>query len=545
MASTYVTEPPTKGKVILKTNMGELEIELWPKEAPKAVRNFVQLCMEGFYHGTLFHRIVKDFMIQGGDPTGTGEGSDSIYDGKPFSDEFHSRLRFSHRGLVACANQNAPHTNSCQFFITLDECSFLDRKNTIFGRVVGDTIYNVARMGELEVDDNDRPHDPPVITDIDIVWNPFDDIVPRTTIEERNAAREIKKPKKKKTKKALNLLSFGDDAVEDEKELEQLSRTKIKSAHDAIEDARLLKDDDAEAMEVRRREEEEHTRRKARNAVREALQKGKGDGKASMGDKLRARVQGNKANNQSRAEPIGGEPVEVDFGDGEEDNDAGRLPTAELEAEGRGGEAEERAERKRREKEFRQQLRDRREELEDRRGAAPRRAGEVENTELLTDWQRKRAEYRQRKRLTGAREKETLAKLQKFQKKMVSAPVKSDAEEAPPQQEGQPGGTAGDGEAYDGKVDKQLDHKAYMPAAWRVDDYLTVEDEEDGGLEDLRSHKLVFAKAKAGRDDMARTENLDDYVVFDPLLEKQKEKFNKVQQKKKKQQTEWAGRSIT
>jgi peptidyl-prolyl cis-trans isomerase SDCCAG10 len=74
MSSVYVLEPPTKGKVVLTTTAGPLDIELWPKEAPKAVRNFVQLCMEGYYDNTIFHRIIKTFMVQGGDPTGTGTG---------------------------------------------------------------------------------------------------------------------------------------------------------------------------------------------------------------------------------------------------------------------------------------------------------------------------------------------------------------------------------------------------------------------------------------------------------------------------------------
>lgn len=75
MSSIYVLEPPTKGKVIVMTTHGPLDIELWPKEAPKAVRNFVQLCLEGYYDNTIFHRIIKQFLVQGGDPTGTGTGS--------------------------------------------------------------------------------------------------------------------------------------------------------------------------------------------------------------------------------------------------------------------------------------------------------------------------------------------------------------------------------------------------------------------------------------------------------------------------------------
>lgn len=116
MSDIYVQEPPTSGKVVLKTTMGkqqlrlsekynlmilgDLDIELWANEAPRTCRNFIQLCLEGYYDGTIFHRMVPGFMIQGGDPTGTGTGGESIY-GKPFADEFHQRLKFSHRGIVA------------------------------------------------------------------------------------------------------------------------------------------------------------------------------------------------------------------------------------------------------------------------------------------------------------------------------------------------------------------------------------------------------------------------------------------------------------
>lgn len=75
MSTVYVLEPPTKGKVVLNTTYGPIDIELWPKEAPKAVRNFVQLCLEGYYDNTIFHRVIKSFLAQGGDPTGTGTGN--------------------------------------------------------------------------------------------------------------------------------------------------------------------------------------------------------------------------------------------------------------------------------------------------------------------------------------------------------------------------------------------------------------------------------------------------------------------------------------
>ncbi|CAI7907982.1 unnamed protein product [Closterium sp. NIES-54] len=179
MSSIYVLEPPTQGKVVVTTTLGDLDIELWPREAPKAVRNFVQLCLEGYYDRTIFHRIITGFMVQGGDPTGSGTGGESIY-GEPFKDEFHSRLRFSHRGLVACANAGAPHSNGSQWFFTLDRCDWLDKKHTIFGKITGDTIFNAVRLGEVDTDDNDRPFEPPSIISVEVIWNPFEDIVPRT-----------------------------------------------------------------------------------------------------------------------------------------------------------------------------------------------------------------------------------------------------------------------------------------------------------------------------------------------------------------------------
>jgi cyclophilin family peptidyl-prolyl cis-trans isomerase len=124
------------GKVILHSTYGDISIELWPKEAPKACRNFIQLCMEGYYNETIFHRIVAGFIIQGGDPEGTGLGGESCLDGgKPFQDEFHSRLRFVRRGLVAMANSGVPNDNKSQFFITLDATMELQNKHTIFGKV--------------------------------------------------------------------------------------------------------------------------------------------------------------------------------------------------------------------------------------------------------------------------------------------------------------------------------------------------------------------------------------------------------------------------
>ena len=91
MSQNYMMEPATNGKVVLRTSAGDIDIELWSKETPLACRNFVQLCMENYYDATIFHRLVPGFIIQGGDPSGTGMGGESIF-GKPFKDEIHSRV---------------------------------------------------------------------------------------------------------------------------------------------------------------------------------------------------------------------------------------------------------------------------------------------------------------------------------------------------------------------------------------------------------------------------------------------------------------------
>lgn len=115
MSTVYQQEPPTSGRVVLHTNYGLIELDLWSSEAPKASRNFIQLSLEGYYDGTLFHRVIPGFMVQGGDPSGTGKGGQSIYASGPesngFADEFHTRLKFNHRGILAMANESRPNTN--------------------------------------------------------------------------------------------------------------------------------------------------------------------------------------------------------------------------------------------------------------------------------------------------------------------------------------------------------------------------------------------------------------------------------------------------
>ncbi|KNB44041.1 peptidyl-prolyl cis-trans isomerase [Blastocystis sp. subtype 4] len=215
MAYVYNVEPNTNGKVVLHTTAGDVDIELWSEQAPLACRNFIQLCLEHYYDNTIFHRVLKKLLIQGGDPTGTGRGGESIWD-KAFKDELSPRLRFSHRGIVAMANENKPDTNHSQFFITLDAADWLTGKHTIFGKVVGNTLFNVLKMGELETDKEDHPLYPPVIKSISVIVNPFDDIIPREFKHEEKAEKKEDNRRQVKQVKNSKLLSFGDEEDEEE-----------------------------------------------------------------------------------------------------------------------------------------------------------------------------------------------------------------------------------------------------------------------------------------------------------------------------------------
>ncbi|KAJ7173381.1 cyclophilin-like domain-containing protein [Mycena filopes] len=212
---------PTNGRVIIDTTVGEIDIELWSKETPKTCRNFITLALEGYYDNVIFHRVVPGFLVQTGDKTGTGGGGESIY-GEPFEDEIHPRLRFAHRGIVAMANNGTKDSNDSQFIITLDRAEELHGKHTLFGRCMGDTVYNVMKIGEMELGKEGRPVYPPKIKSIRIVDNPFDDIVPRITAEKRaqhrareEAQREREEAERRKgAKKNVQLLSFGEEEEE-------------------------------------------------------------------------------------------------------------------------------------------------------------------------------------------------------------------------------------------------------------------------------------------------------------------------------------------
>src|ERR671924_277156 len=145
----------------LHTSGGAIDLELYPDDAPKTVENFVKLSRDGFYEGVIFHRVIPDFMIQGGDPTGTGMGGP----GYQFEDEFNQHRVV--RGALAMANAG-PNTNGSQFFIvTAEETPWLDGKHTVFGRVTSGMDV-VDRISEADRDENDRPRTPVTIDRVEI-----------------------------------------------------------------------------------------------------------------------------------------------------------------------------------------------------------------------------------------------------------------------------------------------------------------------------------------------------------------------------------------
>ncbi|ESW33126.1 hypothetical protein PHAVU_001G045200 [Phaseolus vulgaris] len=492
MSSVYVLEPPTKGKVVLSTTRGPLDIELWPKEAPKAVRNFVQLCLENYYDDTIFHRVIKDFLVQTGDPTASGTGGESIYGGV-FADEFHSRLKFKHRGIVAMASSGSPNSNGSQFFITLDRCDWLDRKHTIFGKVTGDTMYNLLRLGEVETDKNDRPLDPPKILSVEVLWNPFEDIVPRTLQKSQTEARvdaESKEQKKKGVKK-LNLLSFGEEAEEDEKELASVKQ-KIKSSHDVLNDPRLLKEETPDGELSSSRRDLQLSVRETLNSKKEEPQKDSAPGNIARLDSSdddeadfdsRMRMQILKKRKElgdlppkSKLQKGGGRSIPENHDTSaprsnavSADEDQPKVEKLSMKKKGVGSEAR-----------------------------AERMANADADLQLLNETERGRQLQKQKKRRLQGREDEVLAKLQKFKSSLA-------AKETPP------AGKSGD---------------------------------VNSELSDWKGVSLKF-DPESGKDRMSRNEDPNDYVVHDPLLEKGKEKFNRMMAKQKRREREWAGRSLT
>jgi peptidyl-prolyl cis-trans isomerase B (cyclophilin B) len=150
MAKQYASPPPMsidpakQYTATIETSRGTIVCELFAKDAPKTVNNFVFLARDQFYDGTVFHRVIKDFMIQGGDPTGTGRGGP----GYQFADETNGNPNVHERGVLSMANAG-PNTNGSQFFITHVVCDWLNGKHTVFGKVrSGQDVVDAVQQGD-------------------------------------------------------------------------------------------------------------------------------------------------------------------------------------------------------------------------------------------------------------------------------------------------------------------------------------------------------------------------------------------------------------
>lgn len=201
-----------KGYVRIVTNYGPLNLELHCDMVPKTCENFIKLCKKGYYNDTIFHRLIRNFMIQGGDPTGTGTGGESAWGGK-FKDEFKPNLTHSGRGILSMAN-SGPDTSKSQFFITFRSARHLDGKHSVFGRVVGglDTLDHIEK---IDVNKKDRPVKEIRIEGCAVFVDPFEEVDEQLSKErEEELSRqaqgeaEKKKPKSRKEEPSVIPKSF-------------------------------------------------------------------------------------------------------------------------------------------------------------------------------------------------------------------------------------------------------------------------------------------------------------------------------------------------
>lgn len=179
-----------KGYARISTNLGNLNIQLHTDYAPKAVYNFVKLSQKGYYKGVKFHRSIRNFMVQGGDPTGTGRGGQSYW-GKNFDDEWESPLLHDTRGVISMANKGK-NTNSSQFFITYRAAKHLDKKHTIFGKVVGG-LEVLDKMETTPTGEGDRPTRDIVINDVVVFVDPFEEFLKQQAEEQEKEKMEAER----------------------------------------------------------------------------------------------------------------------------------------------------------------------------------------------------------------------------------------------------------------------------------------------------------------------------------------------------------------
>ncbi|PXF40266.1 Peptidyl-prolyl cis-trans isomerase CYP57 [Gracilariopsis chorda] len=212
MSTVYNLEPPTHGRVTLQTTHGPLDLRLWSAQTPQTCRNFIQHCLNGYYDGLPFHRIIPDLLVQTGDASGTGHGGQVAPPATaPLTREIVGRLKFRRRGLVAMVADDAGLSKS-QFFITLAKANWLDSQHTIFAHVAGDTIFNVlsiANTGERDGVDDDAPR----IHSVTIHLNPFPQLRPH--VKQHTTKQDAPKRPANAGVRNRKLLSFGHDSDSD------------------------------------------------------------------------------------------------------------------------------------------------------------------------------------------------------------------------------------------------------------------------------------------------------------------------------------------
>lgn len=242
-------EPQTTAKVRIHTSKGIIDIELWAKETPITSKLFLNSILNEEFNGLEFNKIIPNFLIQ----------INSNDFGETFIDEFNSRLKFNRRGLLGSVNLNKKNSNVNRFFITLNETSELNNKNTMFGKVTNDGIFTVLKISEGEID-GERPVYPVKITKSEVLIPYFDDLV---KIDKK--VDKVVKPKKKKQKIKLNIDN------EDDIDLD----IKMKSLHETKKDKKEERKDSKEAIQVEKVEEKvkEKAKEKVEDKVEEKEEK--------------------------------------------------------------------------------------------------------------------------------------------------------------------------------------------------------------------------------------------------------------------------------
>eukprot|EP00189_Rhodosorus_marinus_P003382 CAMPEP_0113961670 /NCGR_PEP_ID=MMETSP0011_2-20120614/5455_1 /TAXON_ID=101924 /ORGANISM="Rhodosorus marinus" /LENGTH=530 /DNA_ID=CAMNT_0000973371 /DNA_START=723 /DNA_END=2312 /DNA_ORIENTATION=- /assembly_acc=CAM_ASM_000156 len=202
-----------KGYVTIMTNHGPLNVELHCDQTPRTCENFLGLAGKGFYNGVLFHRSIPRFVLQGGDPTGTGRGGESLW-GSPFEDEIRGSLKHKGKGMLSMAN-SGPNSNTSQFFITYASAPHLDGKHTVFGQVVG-AVKTLEEIEKVPTDDDDRPKEDVRIDSVKVLVNPFTETVrakQKEQREEEEKQAKLSREKKRDQMYAKAAAKEGTDVV--------------------------------------------------------------------------------------------------------------------------------------------------------------------------------------------------------------------------------------------------------------------------------------------------------------------------------------------